>query len=64
MASSVASEVMFSAGLPEGWSGAFDCLRAAASPLTAGLSLQERISEGLRATLNAFLHRTGQHSSK
>uniref|UniRef100_A0A8C8ZKN6 ATPase family AAA domain containing 3A n=1 Tax=Prolemur simus TaxID=1328070 RepID=A0A8C8ZKN6_PROSS len=27
-------------------------------------SLQEKISEDLRATLNAFLHRTGQHSSK
>lgn len=29
-----------------------------------GFSLQEKISEDLRATLNAFLHRTGQHSSK
>lgn len=28
------------------------------------LFLQEKISEDLRATLNAFLHRTGQHSSK
>uniref|UniRef100_A0A803WFV2 ATPase family AAA domain containing 3A n=1 Tax=Ficedula albicollis TaxID=59894 RepID=A0A803WFV2_FICAL len=27
-------------------------------------SLQEKISEDLRATLNAFLHRTGQHSNK
>lgn len=26
--------------------------------------LQEKISEDLRAALNAFLHRTGQHSSK
>uniref|UniRef100_A0A452Q962 ATPase family AAA domain containing 3A n=1 Tax=Ursus americanus TaxID=9643 RepID=A0A452Q962_URSAM len=36
----------------------------AASPLIPALSLQEKISEDLRATLNAFLHRTGQHSSK
>lgn len=30
----------------------------------AAFSPQEKISEDLRATLNAFLHRTGQHSSK
>lgn len=39
-------------------------LPLAAFPLTPELSLQEKISEDLRATLNAFLHRTGQHSSK
>uniref|UniRef100_F7H1V6 ATPase family AAA domain containing 3A n=1 Tax=Callithrix jacchus TaxID=9483 RepID=F7H1V6_CALJA len=33
-------------------------------PEAGTFSLQEKISEDLRATLNAFLHRTGQHSSK
>lgn len=30
----------------------------------ASLPLQEKISEDLRATLNAFLYRTGEQSNK
>uniref|UniRef100_G1QGQ3 ATPase family AAA domain containing 3A n=1 Tax=Nomascus leucogenys TaxID=61853 RepID=G1QGQ3_NOMLE len=33
-------------------------------PKAGTFSLQEKISEDLRATLNAFLYRTGQHSNK
>lgn len=40
------------------------CWRGPRGPDARAFAPQEKISEDLRAALNAFLHRTGQHSSK
>lgn len=51
---------------PQAFTGLLRALlpRLVPQPDARTCSVQEKISEDLRATLNAFLHRTGQHSSK